>query len=66
MQNNIIVDEAVIKQGIGFAASALKLKPDDVPDILKFAKDSTPARRQIAGCAMIKTEIIIDGGVYAG
>ena len=49
MQNNIIVDEAVIKQGIEFAASALKLKPDAVADILKFAKGPSPRPRQNSG-----------------
>jgi len=43
MLDNIIVDEAVIKHGTEFAASALTLKPDAVPDILKFAKGLSTA-----------------------
>jgi ABC-type nitrate/sulfonate/bicarbonate transport system substrate-binding protein len=35
MPDNMIVDDAVIRQGMEFAASALKLKPDAVPDISK-------------------------------
>ncbi|MGE5307019.1 MAG: hypothetical protein ACM3TN_27245, partial [Alphaproteobacteria bacterium] len=33
--DNMIVDDAVIRQAMDFAASALKLKPDAVPDISK-------------------------------
>ena len=33
MPDNMIVDDAVVKSGMEFAASALKLKPDAVPDI---------------------------------
>ena len=33
--NDMIVDDAVIRQAMEFAASALKLKPDGVPDISK-------------------------------
>lgn len=35
MPDNMIVDDAVVKSGMEFAASALKLKPDAVPDISK-------------------------------
>jgi NitT/TauT family transport system substrate-binding protein len=35
MPDNMIVDDAVIKSAMEFAASALKLKPDAVPDISK-------------------------------
>ena len=35
MPDNMIVDDAVIKSGMEFAAAALKLKPDAVPDISK-------------------------------
>jgi NitT/TauT family transport system substrate-binding protein len=35
MPENMIVDDAVIKSAMEFAASALKLKPDAVPDISK-------------------------------
>ena len=35
MPDNMIVDDAVIKQAMEFAASALKLKSDAVPDISK-------------------------------
>ena len=66
MLDNIIVDEAVIKQGMEFAVSALKLKPDAVPDILKFATGSTPAPRQNSGVCNDQNSKIIDGGVYAG
>ncbi len=33
MPDNMIVDDAVIKSAMEFAAAALKLKPDAVPDI---------------------------------
>ena len=33
--DNMIVDDAAIKQAMEFAASSLKLKPDAVPDIAK-------------------------------
>ena len=50
MLDNIIVDEAVIKHAMEFAASALKVKPDALPDILKLAKGPRPARpRQNSG-----------------
>lgn len=35
MPDNMIVDDAVIRQAMEFAASALKLKPEAVPDIAK-------------------------------
>ena len=35
MPENLIVDDAVIRKAMEFAASALKLKPDAVPDISK-------------------------------
>lgn len=35
MSDNMIVDDAVIRQAMEFAASSLKLKPDAVPDISK-------------------------------
>jgi len=35
MPDNMIVDDAVIKQAMEFAATSLKLKPDAVPDISK-------------------------------
>jgi NitT/TauT family transport system substrate-binding protein len=35
MPDNMIVDDAVIKQAMEFAAAALKLKPDAVPDVSK-------------------------------
>jgi ABC-type nitrate/sulfonate/bicarbonate transport system substrate-binding protein len=35
MPENMIVDDAAIRQAMDFAASALKLKPDAVPDISK-------------------------------
>jgi NitT/TauT family transport system substrate-binding protein len=35
MPDNMIVDDAVIRKAMEFAASALKLKPDAVPDISK-------------------------------
>ena len=35
MPDNMIVDDAVIRQAMEFAASALKLKPDAVPDVAK-------------------------------
>jgi hypothetical protein len=35
MPDNMIVDDAVIRQAMEFAASSLKLKPDAVPDISK-------------------------------
>jgi NitT/TauT family transport system substrate-binding protein len=35
MPDNMIVDDAVIRQAMEFAASALKLKPEAVPDISK-------------------------------
>ena len=35
MPDNMIVDDAVIRSAMEFAASALKLKPDAVPDISK-------------------------------
>jgi hypothetical protein len=43
MPDNMIVDDAVIKSGMEFAASALKLKPDAVPDISKV-RDRSYAR----------------------
>ena len=46
MPDNVIVDDAVIRQAMEFAALALKLKPDAVPDISKVATGRTPARRQ--------------------
>jgi hypothetical protein len=33
MPDNIIIDDAMIRQAMEFATSALKLKPDAVPDI---------------------------------
>jgi NitT/TauT family transport system substrate-binding protein len=36
MPDNMIVDDAVIRQGMEFATSALKLKPEAVPDISKI------------------------------
>jgi hypothetical protein len=35
MPDNMIVDDAVIRQAMEFAAHALKLKPEAVPDISK-------------------------------
>jgi ABC-type nitrate/sulfonate/bicarbonate transport system substrate-binding protein len=43
MPDNMIVDDAVIRQAMEFAASALKLKPDAVPDISKV-RDGSYAR----------------------
>jgi len=36
MRDNMIVDDAVVKQTMEFAAASLKLKPDAVPDIFKI------------------------------
>ena len=46
MPDNMIVDDAVIKTAMEFAASALKLKPDGVPDISKV-RDWSYARAAI-------------------
>ena len=46
MPDNMIVDDSVIKSAMEFAASALKLKPDAVPDILRFATGRMPAPLQ--------------------
>jgi hypothetical protein len=35
MPDNMIVDDAVIRQAMEFAAASLKLKPEAVPDITK-------------------------------
>jgi len=47
MPDNMIVDDAVIRQAMEFAASALKLKPDAVPDISKV-RDWSYARAATA------------------
>ena len=47
MPDNMIVDDAVIKQAMEFAASALKLKPDAVADISKV-RDWSYARAATA------------------
>ncbi len=55
MPDNMIVDDAVIKSAMEFAASALKLKPDAVPDISKvrdwsYARAATKStRREVTG-----------------
>jgi hypothetical protein len=36
MRDNMIVDDAVVKQTMEFAAASLELKPDAVPHILKI------------------------------
>lgn len=44
MRDNMIGDDAVVKQAMEFAAASLKLKPDAVPGISKARDWSYPRR----------------------
>ena len=67
MPDNMIVDDAVIKKCDGIRGLRPQTEARCRPRHFQSSRLVVcPRRDKIAGRAIIKTEIIIDGGVYAG